>query len=111
MVDRMGALRTCTRSDCTLRSTENLCHGDSIYCDSNIPYYFNPKFSPRVHSFSFPIFVIFRVTILILVCILPLINRDSEKYDRIKWRSRQDGRYKTANRATPKTDGRRTEAN
>ena len=58
------------------------CHGDSIYCDSNIPYYFNPKFSPRVHSFSFPIVVFFSsVTILILVCILPLINRDSEKYD------------------------------
>ena len=35
------------------------CHGDSIYCDSNILYYFNPKLSPRVHSFSFPIFVIF----------------------------------------------------
>ena len=37
------------------------CHCDSIYCDSNIPYYFNPKFSPRVHSFSFPIVVFFRV--------------------------------------------------
>ena len=35
------------------------CHGDSIYCDSNILYYFNLKLSPRVHSFSFPIFVIF----------------------------------------------------
>ena len=47
------------------------CHCDSIYCDSNIPYYFNPMFSPRVHSFSFPIVVFFSsVTILILVCIL-----------------------------------------
>ena len=58
------------------------CHGDSIYCDSNIPYYLNPRFSPHGHSFSCPIFRDFSsVTILILVCILPLINRDSEKYD------------------------------
>ena len=44
--------------------------------------------------------------------VLPLISiLSAEKHDRIKWRSRQDGRNGTTYPATPKTDGRTAETN
>ena len=54
--------------------------------------------------------VLARVSFCVVVPVLPFISiLSAEKHDRIKWRSRQDGRKSTAYSTTPKTDGRTAE--
>ena len=89
------------------------CHGHGTYQD---PEHSCLLFNTLYHVFMSFIFVLPALAsvrfcvVERLVPVLPLISiLSAEKHDRIKWRSRQDGRNGTTYPATPKTDGRTAE--